>query len=129
MFHFPDREKVYLGWGDLEKAKKKYPTPEKQADQDIKTMSKNEGVKDFQRVSNDMIEISSHKAAYNRVKFNETLKGLFVKKTVRPREGYSFHLYCEDSSRYFVLYTLLSSNAPEDFGDLFRIMMNSFRCH
>lgn len=128
VFHFPDKEKVFVSWGDLETAQKRFHTVEEQAEHSVKNISKTGNVKGFERVSKDTIEMNSHRAAYNRMKLNEVTGGLFGGKMV-PREGYSVHLHCENSSRYFVIYTLLSTNAPEDFGDLFKTMMNSFKCH
>jgi len=128
VFHFPDKEKVFVSWGDLETAQKRFHTVEEQAEHSLKNLSKTSSVKKFERVSKDTIEMNSHRAVYNRIKLNEMTGGLFGGKAV-PRDGYSVHLHCENSSRYFVIYTILSSNAPQDFGDLFKTMTNSFRCH
>jgi len=129
VFLFHDKEKVFLSWGDLESAQKKFHTVEEQAEHGIKTISKSGTVKGCERVTKDSIEVNSHKAAYNRVRLNEIVRGLFAGGKIIPREAYSVHVHCENSSRYFVIYTLLSSKAPEDFGDLMRIMINSFKCH
>jgi len=130
VFHFPDKEKVFLSWGDLEKVQKRFSTVEEQAEHGIKTVSKSGAVKGCERVVKDSIEVNSHKAAYNHIRLKETVGGgLFGGSKTVQREGYSAHLQCENSSRYFVIYTLLSANAPQDFGDLMKTMIDSFRCH
>ena len=132
VFHFPDREKIYVSWGDLEVAKKKFQTPENQAEHGIKRLMEGRSVseKESEKVTQDSLKINRHRAAYNRVKLGEVSPGLFMskKKTV-TREAYSVHLHCEDTSRYFVIYSLLSPNAPEDLGELLLTMARSFKCH
>lgn len=130
VFHFPDKEKIFLSWGDLEKVQKRFPTVEDQAEHGIKTVSKSGAVKGCERVTKDLIELNSHKAAYNHIRLKEMMGGgIFGGSKTVLRDGYSAHLQCEKSSRYFVVYTLLSANAPQDFGDLMKTIIDSFRCH
>lgn len=129
VFHFPDREKVFLSWGKLENALKKFPTVEEQAEHSLKSVKKSTQVKNFDRVTQDSLEINSHKAAYNRVKMEEVPASFFGGKRTIKREALSLHVHCESMSRYFVIYALLSPNAPADFADLFLDMVHSFKCH
>jgi hypothetical protein len=129
VFHFPDKEQVILLWGDLGKAKKRFHTVEEHAEHAIRRISTSGTAKSCERVTKDSIEVNSHKAAYNRIRVNEVVGGLFSRAKTVPREGYSVHLHCQNSSRYFVISTLLSSKGPEDFGDLMRTMIDSFKCH
>jgi hypothetical protein len=129
VFHFPDKEKVFLSWGDLEKAQKRFATVEEQAEHGVKNISKSGQVKNIERIKKDTIDVNSHKAAYNRIKLNQTAGGFFGGGKSVPHAGYSVHLQCENTSRYFVIYALLSPNAPEDFGDLMQVMIDSFKCH
>ena len=128
-FHFPDREKVFLSWGKLEDAQKRFATPEDHAEHSLEVTKKSRQVKDFERVKQDLLEVNSHKAVYNRVKMGELSSSFLRSQTTKKREALSLHLHCEPSSRYFVIYALLSPNAPEDFADLFLEMVQSFRCH
>ena len=127
-FHFPDREKVFLTWGKLEDAQKRFATPEDQAEHSLEVTRKSRQVKNFERVKQDSLEVNSHTAEYNRAKMEESSTSLLRGQT-KKREALSLHLHCEQSSRYFVIYALLSPNAPEDFADLFLDMVQSFRCH
>jgi len=127
-FHFPDNDKIFLSWRDLKKAKKKFQTVEEQAEQGVKKIRKSSSVKTFERVVQDTLELNSHRAAYNHFRLGEVVRFFSGREPV-GREGFSLHLRCENSARYFVIYTVLSSSAPENFEDLFKAMMNSLRCH
>lgn len=132
VFHFPDREKIYISWGDLEVAKKRFGSPQSHAEHGIKKIMKGRGVseKDSERLKQDSLEVDGHSGVYNRVKLGELIPGLLLsKKRIVTREAHSVHVYCEQSSRYFVIYTLLSPKAPEDFGELLVTMARSFTCH
>ena len=129
VFHFPDKEKLYLSWGDLEKARKSFQTVEKQAEHGVENLRKGGNVKNFERVKQDTLSVNKHKAIYNHIKVGQPVPGLFGSKKVTYRQGFSCHLHCEDSSRYFVIYTILSPNGPEDFGELVLTIVNSFQCH
>lgn len=129
VFHFPDREKLFVTWGALEKVQAKFPTVEQQAEQTLKNISKTGNVRNFERVKQDSIEVGSHRAVFNHVKLDETAGGFLPGKRTLKHETYSVHLHCQDSARYFVIYTMLSPNAPPDFGELYTTMVHSFRCH
>ena len=129
VFHFPDREKVFLSWGILEKAEKKFATAEEQAEHSLKSVKKSSNVKKIDKVASDTFHLNSHNAVYNRVRVDEISRALFGGKNTIPHEAHSLHLHCDKSARYFVLYAMLSPRAPEDFGDLFVQMAKSFKCH
>jgi hypothetical protein len=129
VFHFPDKEKLYLSWGALEKAQKSFQTVEKQAEHGVENLRKGGNIKNFERVEQDTLNVSKHKAIYNRVKIGQPAPGLFGSKKMTYRQGYSCHLHCEESSRYFVIYSILSPSGPEDFGELILAIVKSFECH
>jgi hypothetical protein len=129
VFHFPDREKLYLSWGKLENAQKKFSSVEEQAENSLKSVKKSSKVKNFDKVTQDSVEINSHKAAYNRVRMDEVPASFFSSKKTTKREVLSLHVHCEPAARYYVIYSLLSPSAPEDFSDLFLDMVHSFKCH
>jgi hypothetical protein len=128
VFHFPDREKLYLSWGKLEDAQKKFATSREHAEHSLEIAKKSRQVKGFERIRQESLEVSSHKAEYNHAKMEELSASPFRSRSTK-REALSLHLHCEPSSRYFVIYALLSPNAPDDFEDLFLDMVRSFKCH
>jgi len=129
VFHFPDREKIFISWGNLEDAQKKFPTVEDQAEHNIQVVKKNAHVKSFERVAQDSLRINSHNAAYNHIRLEEMVGGFFPSKKTIRRQALSVHLRCEKLSRYFVIYSMPSAKAPEDFSDLFLLMVKTFECH
>jgi hypothetical protein len=130
VIHFPDKEKVFLSWGDLAVVTKKYQSANEFANQSIKSMGKSRTVGKTERIDEKSLTVNSHEAFYNKVLYHETAPmGFFSKGRTNVRTTYSVHLYCPRSSRYFVIYALLTPNAPEDFDKLFLEMVDSFRCH
>jgi hypothetical protein len=129
VFHFPDREKIFVSWGALEDAQKRFATVDEQAERSIKAAGKTAHTKDMERVKQDSMNINSHRAAYNHVKMEETSAGFISSKGKVKRDVMSLHLHCEPTSRYFVIYAMPTRNAPEDFGDLFLDTARTFECH
>lgn len=129
VFHFPDREKLFVTWGALDKVQTKFPTVEQQAEHTMKNIRKTGNVRNLERVKQDSITVSSHQAAFNHMTLDEAARGLFPSKRSMKHDAYSVHLHCTQSSRYFVIYTMLSPNAPPDFGELYTTIVHSFRCH
>jgi hypothetical protein len=130
LFLFPDKEKIYLTWGELEKAQKKFPTVSDHAEHSIQMIRKTRTVKGLETIARDLLTINSHPAAYTRIRLEEVRGGLLPQNKTIPHEGYSVHLHCEQSSRYFVIYTMLSQEkAPEGFDELFKLIANSLKCH
>jgi hypothetical protein len=129
VIHFPDKEKIFLSWGDLTTVTKKYPTANDFAKHSIKSMGKSRNVGKTDRLDEKTIRVNTHEGFYNKVQFHETAMGFFSKGRTTVRTTCSVHFYCPKSSRYFVIYALLTPNAPEDFDKLFLEMVDSFRCH
>jgi hypothetical protein len=127
VFHFPDHEKVFLTWGNLEDAK--FSNAYDHAEHSLKIMKGSRQVKEFERVKHDSLRINSHQAPYNRVKISQPSPRLFSGRKTMKRETLSLHLHCDRLSRYFVVYAMLSPSAPEDFETLFLDMVRSFKCH
>ena len=129
VIHFPDKEKVFLSWGDLAVVTKKHPTANEFANHSIKSMGKARNIGKTDRVEERTLTVNSHEAFYNRVVFHETSQAMFGKARTNPRTTLAVHLYCSRSQRYFVIYALMTPYAPEDFDKLFLEMVDSFRCH
>ena len=130
VIHFPDKEKVFLSWGKLDVVTKKFQTADLFANNSIKSMSKSRNVSKSNKLDEKSLTVNSHQAFYNKVQFHESASaGLFGKGRTNLRTTCSVHLFCPNSSRYFVIYALLTPAAPEDFDKLFLEMVDTFRCH
>ena len=129
VIHFPDKQKVFLSWGNLAVVTKKFQTANEFANHSIKSMAKSRNVGKTDRMTEKTLSVNSHEAFYNMVRFHETPMGLFSRGKGVARVTCSVHLFCRQSSRYFVIYALLTPAAPEDFDKLFLTMVETFHCH
>jgi len=129
VIHFPDKQKVFLSWGDLAVVTKKFQTANEFAKHSIKAMGKSRNVSKTDKLTEKTLTVNSHEAFYNMVRFHETPMGFFGRGKGIARVTCSAHFFCPKSSRYFVIYALLTPAAPEDFDKLFLTMVESFRCH
>ena len=130
VFHFPDKEKLFVSWGDLTVAQKNFQTLEGQVEhnmQSLRKRSKRLNVQNLARTT-DSLTVSSHRTIFNNIRLEERGPGLFRRSNV-SRSAYTVHLHCPNSNRFFVIYTLLSPKAPEDFENLFKKMASSLKCH
>jgi hypothetical protein len=127
VFHFPDREKLFITWGNLSAAQKTFHTLENQVEYSMKSIKKSSNIKNLTR-STDSMEVNSHRAAYNYLQLEELGRGLISRAKI-PRSAYSVHLHCPNSERFFAIYSPLTPMAPHDFGDLFKAMVLTFKCH
>src|SRR5208337_5383105 len=80
VFHFPDREKIFVSWGKLDVALKKFATVEEQAENSLKSVSKSAQPKTMERVDQDSMKINSHTAVYNHIRVEERPRGFFPSK-------------------------------------------------
>jgi hypothetical protein len=128
VFHFPEREKIFLSWGNLEDARRKFPTIEDHAEHGIEDVRKNAHVKNVERVAHDSLEVNSHEAVYNYIRLNQPI-GLLPGKRIICRDALLVHLRCPELSRFFVIFALLRAAAPEHFSELFLSMTKTLECH
>jgi hypothetical protein len=131
VFHFPDkvdRVRIFLSWGDLEKASKRFHTTEEHAEFSLDAMKKGKNVKNFERVSRDTLSLHNDRGSVNKVKFDERSVGLIGGKDI-PREAYSLHVHCTKSNRYFVLYTMTPRSSEGRYDRIMDSMSSSFKCH
>jgi hypothetical protein len=129
VFHFPDKTKIFLSWGDLEKAKKSFGSVTEHADHGLDRVRKARNVKSFELISHDSVSVNSHRGAFNRAKFEEVTVGFLSSKSKNPREADSVHVHCPESSRYYVVYALLPTGGTYDYDKTFTKMAKSLKCH
>jgi len=127
-FRFPENTRIYLSWGDLEKVAKRFNSAEEHANYSIEAMKKGKNVKNFEHVHRDIIPVHSHKASLNKVKFDEKGVRFIPGSKDLPREAYSFHVHCDKSNRYFILYGMMPANEAR-FSRIMESMQESFKCH
>jgi len=129
VFHFPDKSKIFLSWGELEKAVGNFQTVNGHAEHSLEKVRKSGNVKNFRKISEEMVDVHSHRAAFNVVSLDEVTVGLLTGKQSSPRRGYSIHVHCEDSARYFVIYGMFHSETAASYGEIILSMSSSLNCH
>jgi len=128
-FRFPDSAKIFLSWGELEKVSKRFGTAHEHADFSLEAMKKGKNVKNFEQVSRDTVPLHSHHTSVNKVRFDEKAVKLFGRGKDIPREAYSLHVHCDQTNRYFVLYTMAPASGDLRIERIMQSMRESFRCH
>jgi len=130
-FKSPERENIFVSWGPLEKAKKRYSSLEEHADDPLKRIKKNSGVKEVKLAKRKVVQLSSHDAVISYIKVVLSKPSLlpFAKGKTEEREVRCMHIHCEPSERYFVLYGEIASDKSLEQGEIFENMIKSFSCH
>ena len=128
-FQFPDKVRIFLTWGELEKVSKRFKSTEEHAEYSLNAMQKGKNVKNFERVSRDSMASRHDKGTVNKVRFDEMASGPFARGKATPREAHSMHVHCENSKRYFVLYTMTPRSDEGRYDKIMAEMRDSFKCH
>jgi hypothetical protein len=128
VFRFPENVRIFLSWGELEKVSKRFSSAEEHANYSLDAMQKGKNVKNFERVLRDTVPMHSHNSSVNKVKFDEKGVKFLPGSKDLPREAYSFHVHCDKSKRYFVLYTMAPANEVR-YDRMMDSMRESFKCH
>lgn len=127
-FHSPKRNRIFLSWGPLEEATKRFRSIEEQRDWGVEQISKSRNIRKASVADSRTIQVSGHRALMTRVKASSG--GGFLSSRQPDRTVSSMYLYCPNKSRYYILYSSLGH--PEeypDFPSLFDRVAQSMVCH
>ena len=129
-FHLPEKVRIFLSWGELGKVAKSFHSVQEHAEFSLNAMKKGKNVRNFEGLSKDSVPVNTHNGALTKVRFEEMMAGLpFAGKKAFQREAYSLHVHCEESKRYFVLYTMAPSDPQAKYSSIMSAMVESFKCH
>jgi len=130
-FKSPERVNIFVSWGPLEKAKKRYSSLEEHAKDSLKRIKKNSGVKEVELIQRKVIRVNSHKAIFSHVKIIIPRPSFlpFKKEKTDEREVRCMHLHCKPSERYFVIFGEITPDKSLEHGEVFKNIMKSFICH
>lgn len=129
VFHFPDRVKAYVSWGELDRSNVNFQTVDKHAEHNLENIRKARNIKNFENLGKDTVKVNTHKALYNLVRLEEISLGFFGRSRAISRKTCSVHLHCSASSRYFVVYVLFPGESAEAYGKTVLTMASSLKCH
>jgi len=128
VFHSPKKNRIYVSWGPLNDASKRFKSLEAHRDFAISELKKARGVRTVEVTESRETTIHGHRALITRV--TAVPSGGILAPRQPERDMLSAHFYCTERARYYVMYSLL--NAPDeyvDFPGVFDTVVRSMICH
>lgn len=127
-FHSPKKNRIFISWGVLEEANKRFKTIEEQRDWGVQQMKKARDIRDAEVSDSKTIQVCGHRALVSQVTARGG--GGFLSPKRPDRVVSSMYLYCPNRSRFYILYS--SPNYPDEYADfpkLFERVAQSLVCH
>ena len=130
-FKSPEKARIVVSWGPLEKGKEKYSSLEEHARDSINRIKKDRKIKKVELIQTKKVKVNSHKAILSHFRMVFSVRKLlpFGKGKRHEREVRSLHLYCRPSGRYFVVYGVTTTDKSLQQGRIFENIIESFVCH
>jgi hypothetical protein len=127
-FQSPDKVTVFLAWGPLEEAKKKYSSPKEQAEEDLIGMEKRRRVKKVKIIETKQVKINRHEATFEHIEVTYSRSNVISFRTYQE-ELHSLYLHCSPSKKYFVIYVRTKPEVSPEYGGILEKMSKSLKCH
>lgn len=129
VLHLEEGFKVFLSWGSLEEARKRYATAAAQASASIERSVKSTRAKLDGTPETKSLKIQGHDAAYTHARMFVERGGFPFGSRRVTQDSHSMHLQCDDSGRYYVVYAFARPETSEQVGKVFEPIMLSLKCH
>jgi len=129
VFHLEEGLKIFLSWGSLQEARKRYATAAAQASDSVRrSVASGRGKLDGTPETKNL-KIHGHDAVYTHARMLFERGGFPFGRRLSTQDAYALHVHCEDSGRYYVVYGFARPDGSEQLGKTFEPMMSSFKCH
>jgi hypothetical protein len=128
-FHTNGGFKIFLSWGSLADAKKRYATAAEQAADSIKRSLKGSSAKLDGTPETRSMKILGHDAAYSHARMLVESRGFPFGGGRMIRDTYAMHLHCDKSARYYVVYGFGRESESEELRRSIEPIMSSLKCH
>jgi hypothetical protein len=128
-FHLQEGYKIFLSWGKLEDARKRYKTAAEQAADSVKRSLKSSFAKLEGEPHTENLKIQDHDAVYTRARMRLERGGFPMGSRRVTQDALALHLHCEDTGRYYVIYAFTRPEVSEDVQRNFEPIMSSLKCH
>lgn len=122
----PDKANIFVSWGNLDKVIKKAPTIQDHAKFSLDRVKKSVQGKMTTLESKD-VKVAGHDAVFNHVKIEVPRRGIFGKGTLQ--EVRSVHLHCDQTHRFYVIYSTATEGNKEVQGRTMQEIVDSLQCH
>ena len=129
VFHLEEGFKVFLSWGNLEDARKRYATAAAQASASIERSVKSTRAKLDGTPEMKNLKIQGHDATYTHARMFVERGGFPFGSRRVTQDSHSMHLQCDESGRYYVLYAFARPETSEQVGKIIEPIMLSLKCH
>ena len=129
VFHLEEGFKVFLSWGILEEARKRYASAAAQASGSIERSVKSTRGKMDGTPETRNVKIQGHDATYTHARMFVERGGFPFGSRRVTQDSHSLHLHCDDSGRYYVVYAFARPETSEQVGKIFEPIMLSLKCH
>jgi hypothetical protein len=129
VFHTSDGSKIFLSWGSLAEAKKRYATAAEQASDSIKRSLKGAPGKLEGPPETRAMKILDHDATYSHARALLEWRRFPFGSSRMIRDTYAMHLHCDKSARYYVIYAFGRDSASEELRRSIEPIMSSLKCH
>ena len=129
VFHLEEGIKVFLSWGNLEDARKRYSTAAAQASASIERSVKSTRAKLDGTPETKNLRIQGHDATYTHARMFVDRGGFPFGSRRVTQDSHSMHLQCDESGRYYVVYAFARPETSELVGKIIEPIMLSLKCH
>lgn len=129
VLHLGQGVKIFVSWGKLEDAKKRYPTAAAQASDSVKRSIKSTQAKLEGTPETKNMKIHGHDAVYTHARMFLERGGFPFGSRRVTQDAYAMHVHCEDSERYYVVYAFARPEGSEALAKMFEPIMSSLKCH
>lgn len=128
VFCSPRNNRIYVSWGPLEEASRRFKTIEEQRDQGIKALRKSRDVRQALIDQEEKVLICGHTALSTHVSAS-VAEGFFGQK-LSSKSIETLYFHCRDTSRYYIIYSTLNSREEyPDFPMIFELVTRTLICH
>ena len=128
-FHSPKNNILYVSWGKLEAAERRFSTLEQQRDESAKLIRRNPNVKRADVETSSKEEVAGHEALLSKM-VAQRRPGFFSRSEQPTHDIWLLHLRCPQSSRYYVVYwDIREKEEYPDVEERFLAVARSFACH
>lgn len=129
VFHIAQGVKIFVSWGKLEDARKRYTTAAAQASDSVKRSIKSTQAKLEGTPETKNLKIHGHDAVYTHARMFVDRGGFPFGSRRVTQDAYAMHVHCEDSERYYVVYAFARPEVSEQIAKIFEPIMSSLKCH
>ena len=129
VLHLEQGHKIFLSWGSLEDARKRYATAAAQASASIQRSVKSARAKLDGTPETKSLKVQGHDAAYTHARMFVERGGFPFGSRRVTQDSYSMHLQCDDSGRYYVVYAFARPETSDQVGKIIEPIMLSLKCH